>query len=112
MLVIRSSPVSDLLRDLGPQDALVWRLPEHLLQDILNLVLFLTQYHPATLGTAQMYPLMTTVRASLELFRALSDVLDTKFFHIERDPAKHSRFSVAAAFVLSVLERNFTEFYA
>lgn len=37
-------------------------MPEHLVEDILELILFLTSYHPATLGTSQLYPLMTMVR--------------------------------------------------
>ncbi|CAM9621268.1 unnamed protein product [Scytosiphon promiscuus] len=43
------------------QDSLVWQLPEHLIQDILDLILFLTNRHPETLGSSQLYPLMTMV---------------------------------------------------
>lgn len=49
-------------RVLSCQDSLVWQLPEHLIEDILELILFLTNHHPATLGTSQLYPLMTMVR--------------------------------------------------
>eukprot|EP00903_Cladosiphon_okamuranus_P021833 g20076.t1 len=44
-----------------PKDSLMWQLPEHLIEDILELILFLTNHHPATLGTSQLYPLMTMV---------------------------------------------------
>lgn len=40
----------------------MWQLPEHLIEDILELILFLTNHHPQTLGTSQLYPLMTMVR--------------------------------------------------
>ncbi|CAN0080528.1 unnamed protein product [Ascophyllum nodosum] len=43
------------------QDSPLWRLPEHMLEDIIHLVLFLTNHHPGTLGTTQLYPLMTMV---------------------------------------------------
>ncbi|CAM9845618.1 unnamed protein product [Ectocarpus sp. 4 AP-2014] len=43
------------------EDSLVWQLPEHLIEDILELILFLTNHHPQTLGTSQLYPLMTMV---------------------------------------------------
>eukprot|EP00904_Undaria_pinnatifida_P013657 jgi/Undpi1/9421/HiC_scaffold_27.g11878.m1 len=43
------------------KDSLLWRLPEHLVEDIIDLILFLTNHHPATLGTCQLYPLMTMV---------------------------------------------------
>lgn len=39
----------------------MWQLPEHLIEDILDLILFLTNHHPETLGTSQLYPLMTMV---------------------------------------------------
>lgn len=62
-------------RFLTAQDSLLWRLPEHLVEDIIDLILFLTNHHPATLGTCQLYPLMTMVscfRAGiLPFFRVL-----------------------------------------
>lgn len=51
-------PVFDFFK----QTSLVWKLPEHLVQDILELILFLTIHHPSTLGTCHLYPLMTMVR--------------------------------------------------
>lgn len=46
------------------QSSLVWELPEHLIEDVLELILFLTNRHPETLGTSQLYPLMTMVSAA------------------------------------------------
>lgn len=43
------------------QDSLIWKLPEHLVEDILELVMYLTTFHPSALGTTQLYPLMTMV---------------------------------------------------
>ncbi|CAM9383829.1 unnamed protein product, partial [Hapterophycus canaliculatus] len=50
------------------RDSLVWQLPEHLIQDILDLILFLTNHHPETLGTSQLYPLMTMARKLFVVF--------------------------------------------
>lgn len=46
---------------LRAQDSLLWRLPEHLLEDMLEVIMYLTRFNPSTLGTTQLHPLMTTV---------------------------------------------------
>ncbi|CAM9661247.1 unnamed protein product [Discosporangium mesarthrocarpum] len=44
-----------------PQDSLLWQLPEHLIQDVMDVLLFVSNAHPSTLNTAQLDPLMTMV---------------------------------------------------
>ncbi|CAM9168726.1 unnamed protein product, partial [Sphacelaria rigidula] len=39
----------------------VWQIPEHLMNDILELILFLTRFNPSTLSKVELYPLMTLV---------------------------------------------------
>lgn len=46
---------------LPDQNSPVWQIPEHLMNDILELILFLTRFNPSTLSKVELYPLMTMV---------------------------------------------------